>query len=124
MVKGVQGAGALRRIGQVDQKQIDAWKTQFDVVDIIEIEVAQEGTEEISYFYLKPAGRDALALIMSRYDSGQIVEAGEAAIANCWILGDERIRNPAGIRQERTAVRAAQLAYASVNLPAGQVKKK
>jgi hypothetical protein len=118
-MKKAQTPAGPKKIGEVTQEQIDGWKKQLDVKEIPFVEVMQEGTEEISVFYLKPANRDQLALIMSRYNAGQIVEAGEAAIANCWLGGDERIKNPVGLRQERTGVRAAQLAYACVTLPEG-----
>lgn len=116
-VKAIAATPTL--VGVVDQAQIDKWKKQFDVTEIPFIEVRQEGTDEVSVAYFKPADRDALAMIMSLHHNSKIVEAGEVAISNCWLSGDERLRNPKGLRQERTAVRAAQLAFNVVMLPEG-----
>lgn len=112
-------ASELSKVGEVADAQLEGWKKQFDVSQIPYVEVRLEGTDEISCFYLKPADRDVLARVMSLYNNGQIVEAGETLINNCWLAGDERIKSPKGLREERTAVRAAQLAYACVTLPEG-----
>jgi hypothetical protein len=114
----------FKKIGEVEQAQIDGWKAQFDILEVVYIEVNQEGTEDISVVYLKPADRDVLTQVISRGNAGQIVEAGECALVNCWLAGDDRIRNPKGLRQERTAVRAAQLAFGAVGLPEGYVGTK
>lgn len=116
---------AFKRVGEVSAEQIEAWRLQYNLEagEISEIEV-ESGPDEISVCYLKPANRDNLAFILSSYDKSMNLEAGEFAIANCWLGGDERLKNPANLKQERIAARAALLAYSVVSLPAGSVKKK
>jgi hypothetical protein len=115
----------LKFIGKATKEQIEGWKLQYGLEDgdITEIEV-EAGENEIACCYLKPANRDQLSVILSRYDQSMSLEAGEFALENCWLGGDERLRKPIGLKQERMAVRASQLAYAVVSLPAGNVKKK
>lgn len=106
-------------VGSVEDSQIEAWKKQYGVKEIPYIEVKQEDTDDISVCYLKPAGRDVLAQVLSLYHNGKIVEAGEIAVINCWLAGDERLKSPKNLSQERTAVRLAQLAISVVALPEG-----
>ena len=114
----------LKIVGQATKEQIDQWKFQYGLEDnditVVEVE---SGPNEISVCYLKPANRDQLSVILSRFDQNMQLEAGEFAIQNCWLGGDERLRNPVGLKQERIAVRAALLSYGVVSLPAGNVKK-
>jgi hypothetical protein len=106
--------------GNITQEQFDAWKKEHG--DIHTISVYDDSQTKTCY--LKPPGRNVVAVMMTRHANKQILEAGEFAIQNCWLGGDDSLRNPSSSQKEQMfSIKAATLAFNVLELPGGQYVK-
>ncbi|MBI1228217.1 MAG: hypothetical protein GC192_23490 [Bacteroidetes bacterium] len=77
-------------VGEPTAEQVKAWKKEHG--DIVRICVnVKEGEQSVGY--LKSPGRDVSARAMSMFTQQKVLETGEFIIQNCWLGGDERIKN-------------------------------
>lgn len=92
--------------GTVTPEQLKAWKDKYNKngqkVQKISVEVAEGDT---AVGYLKPPTRDHKAIALTSFNNGKILETGEFLIQNCWLGGDERIKNNPAVN-EAAAVQA------------------
>jgi hypothetical protein len=80
--------------GIVTDAQLKEWKDKYNKngqkVQKISVEVSEGDT---AVGYLKPPTRDHKAIALTSFNNGKILETGEFLIQNCWLGGDERIKN-------------------------------
>lgn len=97
--------------GDVPDDQLKEWKRKFGKIHEISVEVT-EG--ETAVGYLKPPTRDHKAIALSMFNQNKILETGEFLIQNCWLGGDDRLRN-----REEVSEAAAIQANSIVNFLKG-----
>lgn len=97
--------------GIVPVDQIAAWKRKYDSVHKITIEVS-EGDKAVGY--LRSPNRDHKAIALSLYQQNKPLETGEFLLQNCWLGGDERLKD-----DEKIADSAAIQANSIVNFLKG-----
>ena len=78
------------KTGIISDEQIDAWKRQYGKVFTIKVKVNENDT---AIGYLRPPGRNHKATALSMYAKDKILECGEFLRNNCWLGGDERLKN-------------------------------
>lgn len=109
--------------GKLTDEQMAQLKQQHGDVYVIKIKERNEQHLVIHYGYLKPAGRNEIAVAMMKQQQNMTVEAGEVFLKNCWLGGSELLRNPITRNDELLGVRAATLAFAVMELPDGEITK-
>lgn len=97
--------------GIVPVDQIAAWKRKYDSVHKITI-VVSEGDKAVGY--LRSPNRDHKAIALSLYQQNKPLETGEFLLQNCWLGGDERLKD-----DEKIADSAAIQANSIVNFLKG-----
>lgn len=76
--------------GVVPKTQLESWKKKYKKVHKITVEVA-EGDKAIGY--LRNPSRDHKAIALSLYQQNKPLETGEFLLQNCWLGGDERLKD-------------------------------
>jgi hypothetical protein len=76
--------------GIVPKTQIEAWKKKYNKVHKITVELPK-GEKAIGY--LRSPNRDHKAIALSLYQQNKPLETGEFLLQNCWLGGDERLKD-------------------------------
>lgn len=76
--------------GVVPKNQIEAWKKKYNKVHEISVEVSED---DIAIGYLRNPSRDHKAIALSLYQQNKPLETGEFLLQNCWLGGDERLKD-------------------------------
>lgn len=97
--------------GEVPDSQLKEWKRKYGKIHEISVEVSDGNT---AVGYLKPPTRDHKAIALSMFNQNKILETGEFLVQNCWLGGDERLKN-----REEVAESAAIQANTIVNFLKG-----
>lgn len=106
-------------VGKATEAQLTEWKAKYEKdgpIKVIELVVSPT---EVSYGYLKPADSDRMivAKAMSLHHQNKILEVGEFILNNCWIGGDERMRN-----DTKMSINAATFAGQTIEFMVGTIK--
>jgi hypothetical protein len=78
------------REGIVPKTQIEAWKKKYNKVHKITVELPK-GEKAIGY--LRSPNRDHKAIALSLYQQNKPLETGEFLLQNCWLGGDDRLKD-------------------------------
>lgn len=97
--------------GGITQEQLDAWKKNGKV---LRIDVATK--DGSATCYLKEADLKVLKRMFAVFRN-DLIGAGEIAINNLWLGGDQCIKQPANVEEEGVRVAAAMEAISVINLP-------
>lgn len=111
-----QGAAAPALLTE----QVARWKQQHREVLEVRVQVA-EGDEAIAY--LKPADRNVIAFALTKVMSKQLLEAGEFLLRNCWLGGDERMKDGSPVADDRIIVAGAIEAAGTLDLLSSSSRK-
>lgn len=88
-IKKKEMAEKLKK-GIVTEEQIAEWKKKYGTVHVIKVTV-KEG--DIAVGYLRKPNRNHKATALSMYAKDKILECGEFLRNNCWLGGDERLKD-------------------------------
>lgn len=80
----------------VTQEQIDAWKDKYSKVHKLTVIVKKDAygkTTDEAVGYLRNPTRNHKATAMSMFAQNKIMECGEFLKNNCWLGGDERLKD-------------------------------
>ena len=98
-------------LAELTPEAIATLKAQYGELFIIEVKVSDEDT---AVAYLKPADRNVMAFALQRVAKDQMLEPGEAILANCFVAGDERLKLTTGQAENKLQISAALAAVALV----------
>ena len=101
--------------GIVSKEQLQAWKKKHGKVHEITVKVTEN---DIAVGYLRKPTRDHKAIALSSFAQNKILETGEFLLQNCWLGGDDRLRDA-----EDIADSAAVQANSIVNFLTGSSKE-
>lgn len=76
--------------GVVPKTQIEAWKRKYNKVHKISVEVSED---DVAIGYLRSPSRDHKAIALSLYQQNKPLETGEFLLQNCWLGGDDRLKD-------------------------------
>lgn len=76
--------------GVVPDAQLKAWKAKHGWIQKITVEIGENDT---AVGYLRKPTRDHKAIALSLFSQNQILECGEFLLQNCWLGGDERLKD-------------------------------
>lgn len=76
--------------GIVPKTQIEGWKKKYNKVHKITVEVSEDDT---AIGYLRSPSRDHKAIALSLYQQNKPLETGEFLLQNCWLGGDDRLKD-------------------------------
>ncbi|MDN3621346.1 hypothetical protein QWY81_17900 [Polaribacter undariae] len=99
------------KAGNVSKAQLEAWKKKYGKVFKISVKVSEKDT---AIGYLRTPNRDHKAIGLSLYHQNKILETGEFLLQNCWLGGDDRLKD-----DEKVADSAAIQANKIVNFLEG-----
>lgn len=105
----------LLKTGVVSNEQIEQWKSKYGGVSEISIEVAEGDT---AVGYLRKPNRDHKAVSVTLYNQDKLLECGEFLLQNCWLGGDERLKD-----DEKVSDSAAMQATNIVNFLKGSSRE-
>ncbi len=88
--------------GVVPKTQIEAWKKKYGKVTQISVKVSEDDT---AIGYLRKPNRDHKAIALSLFNQNKVLETGEFLLQNCWLGGDERLKDAEDIA-ESAAIQA------------------
>lgn len=100
--------------GGVTQAEIDKWKKSHGTVN--QIDILYDGHTYTCY--LKKPDRNTVSFAMSKESADRILESGEIILENCWLGGDESIKE-----NDDIWMAAAMRARTTFDLPEASVKK-
>lgn len=83
---------AKKVTGQASAEQIKKWKEALGVKELDTIIVDVSDNEQ-SIGYLKKPNRDIKAKAMSMFAQQELIETGNLIIQNCWLGGDQRMKD-------------------------------
>jgi hypothetical protein len=101
--------------GGITHEQLEGWKKEYKEVHVLEVK-RTDGTKVTAY--LKPPGREVVALAMSKYSQDKILESGETVLNNCFLGGDTSFKT-----DYKVAMSAAIQASSIVEFYEGSIKK-
>lgn len=76
--------------GVVPKSEIEIWKKKYNKVHKITVEVSEDDT---AIGYLRSPSRDHKAIALSLYQQNKPLETGEFLLQNCWLGGDDRLKD-------------------------------
>lgn len=76
---------------QITQETIENWKKQYGSVYAIEVPLDDSGSKKVTGYFRKPDLKTIGAA--ARYSETDPVKAGLIVFENCWLGGDEELRN-------------------------------
>lgn len=95
--------------GGVSESQLKEWNDKYHN-KLCVITVQHPVTGNALGCYLKPMGRNEIAIATSYQAEKKLVEGGEIILENCWLGGDAVLRNPSGDVFDEQAATSAALA--------------
>lgn len=104
-------------VGQISDEEIRVYKESFGEVHEIIIPANDEGTEA-GVCYLRKPTRKIIEAVFSLIQTNPI-QAAEVMMRNCWICGDERIKN-----DDDMFLSAVPLVTSLIKIRTGEIKKK
>jgi hypothetical protein len=102
--------------GGVTAEQYQQWADQFHG-KILDITVIHPISKQQLGCYLKPMGRNELSMALTFQTNKQLLEGGEVILENCWLGGNEKLRNPGtDVFDQQAASAAAMQAWKNLTL--------
>ena len=106
--------------GGVTQDQFNKWSEEPHGCNTIIVKSEKLGEMTC---YVKDMDRPTFGAVMMHMDNKMKDMAGETALQNCWLGGDDRLRNPRGVKEEFASIAAGFQVLKTIDIPNAQILK-